>query len=50
MTKAITKIGNSQGLMFDATLMDVARIKPKKAAVTAKRLIRKNAELFPRLS
>ena len=75
MTKTITKIGNSQGLMFDAALMALARIKvgdqvtitiheggsivltplrpviaPKKAAATAKRLIRKNAELFRRLS
>ena len=75
MTKTITKIGNSQGLMFDAALMDLARIKvgdqvnvevheggtitltplrpvitPEKAAATAKRLIRKNAELFRRLS
>ena len=27
MTKTITKIGNSQGLMFDAALMDLARVK-----------------------
>jgi len=27
MTKTITKIGNSQGLMFDAALMELARIK-----------------------
>jgi antitoxin component of MazEF toxin-antitoxin module len=27
MTKTITKIGNSQGLMFDAALMDLARIR-----------------------
>lgn len=27
MTKTITKIGNSQGVMFDAALMDLARIK-----------------------
>ena len=27
MIKTITKIGNSQGLMFDAALMDLARIK-----------------------
>lgn len=27
MTKTITKIGNSQGIMFDAALMDLARIK-----------------------
>jgi antitoxin component of MazEF toxin-antitoxin module len=75
MTKTITKIGNSQGLMFDAALMDLARIKvgdqvtitvhaggsivltpvrpviePGKAAATAKRLIKKNSELFRRLS
>jgi len=75
MTKTITKIGNSQGLMFDAALMDLAHLKPgdqvsisvheggsivltpvrpiitpEKAAVTAKRLIKKNSELFRRLS
>ena len=75
MTKTITRIGNSQGLIFDAALMDLARIKvgdqvsisvheggsivltpvrpvitPIKAAAAAKRLIRKNAELFRRLS
>jgi antitoxin component of MazEF toxin-antitoxin module len=75
MTKTITKIGNSQGLIFDSALMDLARIKvgdqvsislheggsivltpvrsvitPEKAAATAKRLIKKNAELFRRLS
>ena len=27
MTKTITKIGYSQGLMFDAALMDLARLK-----------------------
>jgi antitoxin component of MazEF toxin-antitoxin module len=27
VTKTITKIGNSQGLMFDSALMDLARIK-----------------------
>ena len=27
MTKAITKIGNSQGIIFDAALMDLARVK-----------------------
>jgi antitoxin component of MazEF toxin-antitoxin module len=26
MTKTITKIGNSQGVMFDAALMDLARL------------------------
>jgi antitoxin component of MazEF toxin-antitoxin module len=75
MTKTITKIGNSQGLMLDTALMDLARlkvgdqvsisvheggsivltpvrpvIKPGKAAATAKRLIKKNAELFRRLA
>ena len=27
MTKTITRIGNSQGLMFDSALMDLARVK-----------------------
>jgi antitoxin component of MazEF toxin-antitoxin module len=27
MVKTITKIGNSQGLMFDAALMDMAHLK-----------------------
>jgi antitoxin component of MazEF toxin-antitoxin module len=75
MTKKVAKIGNSNGIIFDTTLMDLARLKrgdqlnvevheggvitltplrrgiePKKAAATAVRLIRKNAELFRRLS
>ena len=75
MTKTITKVGNSQGLMFDSALMDLARLKvgdqvtisvheggsivltpvrptsaPAKAAATAKRLIKKNSELFRRLA
>ena len=75
MTKTITKIGNSRGIMFDAALMDLARLKvgdqvtitvheggsivltpvrpvivPEKAAATAKRLIRKNTQLFQRLA
>jgi antitoxin component of MazEF toxin-antitoxin module len=75
MTKTITKVGNSQGLMFDSALMDLARLKvgdqvtvtiheggsiiltplrpvigPARASLTAKRLIKKNAELFRRLS
>jgi antitoxin component of MazEF toxin-antitoxin module len=75
VTKTITKIGNSQGLMLDNPLMDLARLKvgdqvtitvhesgsiiltplrpvvtPEKAAFTAKRLIKKNSELFRRLS
>ena len=27
MTKTITKIGNSQGIVFDAAFMDLARLK-----------------------
>jgi antitoxin component of MazEF toxin-antitoxin module len=75
MTKTIAKIGNSQGLMFDSALMDLARIKvgdqvtvslheggsivltpvrpvikPDQAATTARRLIKKNSELFRRLA
>jgi antitoxin component of MazEF toxin-antitoxin module len=73
--KTISKIGNSQGLMLDAALMDLARLKvgdqvnvtiheggsivltpvresiqPAKAAATARRLIKKNSELFRRLA
>ena len=75
MIKTITKIGNSQGIIFDATVMDLAHLKvgdqfnleihdgrsisltplnppieTKKASGTARRIIRKNAELFRRLS
>jgi antitoxin component of MazEF toxin-antitoxin module len=75
MTKTIAKIGNSHGLIFDAALMDLARLKPGdkvsvsvheggsivltpvrpvigpvRAAAVAKRLIKKNSELFRRLS
>ena len=75
MIKTITKVGNSQGIIFDAALMDFAHLKvgdqinvtvheggsivltpvrssiePKNAAATAGRLIRKNSELFRRLS
>jgi antitoxin component of MazEF toxin-antitoxin module len=75
MTKTITKIGNSRGIIFDAALMDLLRLKvgdqvtitvheggsivltpvrpvisPGKAAATAKRLIRKNDQLFRRLA
>lgn len=75
MTKTITKVGNSQGIIFDAPLMDLAHLKvgdqvsvtvheggsivltpvrtvidAPRAAAAAKRLIRKNAELFRRLS
>jgi antitoxin component of MazEF toxin-antitoxin module len=28
MIKTITKVGNSQGIIFDAALMDLARLKP----------------------
>ncbi len=27
MTKTITKVGNSQGIIFDTALMDLARVK-----------------------
>jgi antitoxin component of MazEF toxin-antitoxin module len=75
MTKTISKVGNSQGLIFDAALMDLTHLKvgdqvtvtvheggsivltpvrpliePKQASATARRLIRKNSELFRRLS
>ncbi|MGH8093865.1 MAG: AbrB/MazE/SpoVT family DNA-binding domain-containing protein [Chthoniobacterales bacterium] len=75
MTKTISKVGNSQGIIFDAALMDLARVKvgdhltvtvheggsiiltpirpaidAKAAAASAKRLIKKNARLFKRLS
>lgn len=75
MIKSITKVGNSQGIIFDAALLDLAQLKigdqvnvavhdggtitltpvhptisPAKAGATAKRLIRKNRELFRRLS
>ncbi len=75
MTKTISKVGNSQGLIFDAALMDLTRLKvgdqvtvtvhaggaiiltpvrrtiePKQATATARRLIRKNSELFRRLA
>ncbi|MEK7271012.1 MAG: AbrB family transcriptional regulator [Planctomycetota bacterium] len=75
MTKTITKVGNSQGIIFDTALMDLAHLKvgdqvavsvheggsivltpvrpsiePRRAAAIAKRVIRKNAELFRRLS
>lgn len=75
MTKTITKIGNSQGIMFDAAFMDLARLRTgdelsvslheggaivllplrrtisdENASKTARRVIRKNAKLFKRLS
>jgi antitoxin component of MazEF toxin-antitoxin module len=77
MTKNLTKIGNSVGIVFDRAFLDSANLKAgdqfavtvhnggsimltpmnprpvietKKAAATAKRLIKKNSELFRRLS
>ena len=75
MLKIISKVGNSQGLIFDAALMDLAHLKvgdhvnvtvheggtivltpirpsiePEQAAAAARRLIRKNRELFRRLA
>jgi antitoxin component of MazEF toxin-antitoxin module len=75
MVKTISKIGNSQGIIFDAALMELAHVKTgdqvnvtvheggalvltpvrsaisaTKAGATAKRLIKKNSELFRRLS
>jgi antitoxin component of MazEF toxin-antitoxin module len=75
MTKTIAKIGNSQGVIFDAALMNLARLKvgdqvtvtvheggsivltplrphigARQATATARRLIRKNSELFRRLA
>ncbi len=75
MIKTISKVGNSQGIIFDAALLELAHlqpgdqlnvevhaggtitltpvnpaISPAKAGATAKRLIRKNREIFRRLS
>jgi antitoxin component of MazEF toxin-antitoxin module len=63
MIKTISKIGNSQGIIFDSALlqlhaggtitiapMNPAVIEASKAAETARRLIQKNSELFRRLS
>jgi antitoxin component of MazEF toxin-antitoxin module len=76
MIKTISKIGNSQGIIFDSALLQLARLKvgdevnvevhpggtitiapmspqtisPETAAATARRLIKKNDELFKRLS
>lgn len=75
MIKVITKIGNSQGLILDATLRELtglkegdevnvtvhesgslvitpmrATIKATDAAKSARALIKKNAEVFKRLS
>ncbi len=76
MIKTISKIGNSQGIIFDSTLLQLTRLKvgdevnvevhaggtitivpmqatsihASQAAETAKRLIKKNDDLFRRLS
>ena len=75
MITRIIKVGNSRGIIFDAALLDLARLKVgdqvnmaeheggtitltpvhstislAKAGATAKRLIRKNRELFRQLS
>jgi antitoxin component of MazEF toxin-antitoxin module len=75
VTKTISKIGNSQGLIFDTALMQMARLKvgdqvtvsideqgsiiitpirtvidAEKGAAVAERLVRKNPNLFQRLS
>jgi antitoxin component of MazEF toxin-antitoxin module len=76
MIKTITKIGNSQGIILDSALLQLARLKigdevnleihpggtmtispmdrtvidESTGAATAKRLIKKNRELFRRLS
>jgi len=76
MIKTITKVGNSQGIIFDSALLQLARLKvgdqvnveihpggtitiapmereviaEEKAASVARRLIKKNSELFRRLS
>jgi antitoxin component of MazEF toxin-antitoxin module len=75
MTKTIAKVGNSQGIIFDTALMELAHLKvgdqvsvtvhdggtivltpvrpaiePEQARATARRLIRKNQELFRRLA
>lgn len=76
MIKTISKIGNSQGIIFDSALLQLARMKvgdevnvevhpggtitiapvqppiieAATASETARRLIRKNDELFRRLS
>lgn len=75
MTKYIQKVGNSNAIIFDRAMMDLARartgdqynvtlhdggtivltplnppIEPSKARETASRIIKKNTELFRRLS
>lgn len=75
MIKTVTKVGNSQGIIFDNAIMELAHLKvgdslnlevhsggtitltpmhtqinAEKAGETARRLIKKNDELFRRLS
>jgi len=75
MIKTVTKVGNSQGVIFDSAVMELAHLKlgdslnlevhssgtitltpmrpqidAARAADTARRLIKKNDELFRRLS
>ena len=76
MVKTISRIGNSQGIIFDSALLQLARLKvgdevnvevhsggtitiapversviePEAASEVARRLIKKNDELFRRLS
>jgi antitoxin component of MazEF toxin-antitoxin module len=75
MVKTISNIGNSQGIIFDTALLELAHVKSgdkmnvtvheggaivltpvrsvisaAKAGSTAKRLIKKNSDLFRRLS
>ena len=76
MVKTISKIGNSQGIIFDSALLQLARLKvgdqvnvevhpggtitiapmappvieASDASEAARRLIKKNSELFRRLS
>lgn len=75
MIKTITKVGNSQGIIFDAALLQLARLRSgdrvsvtvheggaitltplrptvtsEEAASSARKLIKKNAEVFRRLA
>jgi antitoxin component of MazEF toxin-antitoxin module len=75
MIKSVTKVGNSQGIIFDAALLDMARLKvgdqvdvvvhdggtitltpvrraigAEEASEAARKLIRKNNEVFRRLA
>lgn len=75
MIKTIKRVGNSKGIILDAAILDLARLKegdqldlvvhdsgsitltplrpvvePDEAAATARDVIKKNSELFRRLS